>query len=137
MADLPALGRKDFKIKKEMNLILLALMGIIFVLPNFLSCGKVTDTGHVTIFITGIIKNKLTDQPIDSAWIDTQESYTIGQHYTFSDSAGHYEFAFFLGPNHSRTIYAGKSGYLTFDTLIQFSIPQKDFDTVNIYLEPE
>ena len=120
--------------KKGMILTFIALMGIIFILPNFLSCGKVTDTGHPIYSITGIIRNKMTNQPIDSAWIDLADS--VAPYHTFSDLTGKYNLVFNIGLNNQK-IYCGKVGYLIYDTLINISLPQEDFDTVNIFLEPE
>jgi len=121
--------------KKESNLSFFSPMVVIFILININSCDHETTLFDIPVFLTGIVRDNIFNNPIDSAWIglaDNMETYS-----TYTDSSGKYDFSFFIGSEHRQRIFVGKSGFLTFDTLIQFSIPQEDFDTVNIYLTPE
>jgi len=137
MAGLPALGRKDLKMKKEMNLTFVLIMALSFI---FLSCDHITNDGHPMPDPTGImgtVRDKISNQVIDSAWVKAFNPNIDRLFTAFTDSSGKYILGFIVDSSNQQIINAGKSGYITFDTVIQITLPQADYDTVNIYLTPE
>lgn len=98
----------------------------------FSNCEKSTD--DVWRFLSGVVRDSLTGLPIDSAWIDIND--TIAPFRTRSDTNGIYIMAFGT-KRYGFKLYAGKEGYLTRDTLIVLPEGQIDIDSVNIYLKAE
>jgi hypothetical protein len=118
-----------------------ALLAIIPVILNIWSCGGcITGPGPDKFdgqLITGLIGDKVTRQPIDSAWIKAYNPDIDRLFTAYSDSSGKYTLGLYVDSNWLQEINIGKIGYITFDTMVLISIPQEDFDTVDIYLEPE
>jgi hypothetical protein len=108
---------------------------IFVVLCVFLGdCGGEKPTGDVWRFLTGVVRDSISGTPIDSAWIDIND--TIAPFIAFSDTNGFYGMAFGT-KRYGFKLYAGKEGYLTRDTSIVLPEGQISIDSVNIYLKAE
>ncbi len=77
--------------------------------------------------ISGFVKDSISGMPIDSAWININDSTPPYQAYT--DSMGYYETSVFLGGQ--TTIFGGKDGYYIKDTAIYI---KSNLDSINIKL---
>ena len=123
--------------KKEKILAPSITMLVLFILS---SCDKMPDQGDPIQYTSGsmgTVFDKQTNQSIDSAWVRAYNPNIDRLFSTYTDSSGEYILAFYIESDSQQIINIGKSGYITIDTLIRFSIPQNNFKTVNIYLTPE
>lgn len=102
-----------------------------FCLP--IGCDHVLVLSDPIVGFGRYIKDAVTDQIIDSAWIDFD---SLSPYYVFSDSAGYYIFSDFGKPPEDFHIFVGKQGYIVLETLINVPPDTPFLDSVIIYLEP-
>ena len=79
----------------------------IFVASALLHCDKGTKVEYVS-WVQGTVVDSLTKAPIDSAWVDGND--TLLPHWSYTDTLGYYV-AFAGAPGRYRFLYCGKSGY--------------------------
>ncbi len=127
---------KSFKSKTNKKPIVLglAIAYVMFASFIFLACerGLHEDPLHA---IGGVVRDAETNMPIHNAWVDNTDS--IPPYSLFSDSIGHYVFAYLGTAKHEVHIYCGKEDYLTFDSIVTIPTNALLKDTVDIYLSHE
>lgn len=121
--------------RNRIILLFWVLFGVVLMLSFFLSCDRAVIVIDHFYSIRGIIKNKISGQPIDSAWINISADSSL--YYRYSDSNGRFHLTFKIYSNNQQRIFMGKDGYEDFDTLINISNPHITMDTLNIFLNPE
>ncbi len=97
-------------------------------------CGGDKSTDDVWRFLSGVVRDSVTGMPIDSAWIDIND--TIAPFTTRTDTVGMYVIAFGT-TRYSMQLFVGKEEYMIKDTSIMLPEGQINIDSVNIYLKPE
>ena len=80
--------------------------------------------------IGGFVKDIISGMPIDSAWIDIDDSTPPYRAYT--DSIGYYETIVFLGGE--LVVFSGKEGYYIKNTTINLNT---NLDSINFELLPK
>jgi hypothetical protein len=75
----------------------------------------------------GFVRDSITGQPIDSAWINIHDS--IAPYRAYSDSTGYYKTSVFLGGE--LMVFCGKEGYYIKDTTINLNT---NLDSINFSL---
>ncbi len=98
------------------------------------NCGGEKTTNDVWRFLSGVVRDSISGTPIDSAWIDIND--TIAPFTTMSDTNGFYFMAFGTA-RYSLHLFVGKEGYLIKDTSIILPKGHINVDSVNIYLKSE
>jgi hypothetical protein len=92
---------------------LLLLLSAGTVLCN--GCSKTLEYGDPVISIAGTVTDQQTKTLLDSAWGSLGDSSQVSRRYTDTSGA----FGILTVPFKSQRLYAGKDGYLTFDSLLE------------------
>lgn len=111
-----------------------SLMVCSFCLLYFVpGCERVKYLGDPIVSFSGYVKDAITDQVVDSAWIDFD---SLPPYYVYSDSTGYYIYGDFGYPPEDFHIFVGKQDYFMKETLIHIPSNKWLIDSVVIYLEP-
>lgn len=94
-------------------------------------CDKGTKVEYVS-WVQGTVVDSLTRAPIDSAWVDGND--TLLPHWAYTDTMGYYV-AFEGAPGRYRFLYCGKQGYITKKSQ-EYATFKNDTTTVNFELAP-
>jgi len=103
----------------------------IFLGPALLHCDKGIKVEYVS-WVQGTVVDSLTRAPIDSAWVDGND--TLLPHWSYTDTLGYYV-AFVGAPDRYLFLYCGKSGYATKKSQ-EYATFKNDTTTVNFELVP-
>lgn len=102
----------------------------IFVGSALFHCDKGTKVEYVS-WVQGTVVDSLTKAPIDSAWVDGND--TLLPHWAYTDTLGYYV-AFAGAPDRYRFLYCGKNGYTSKKK--EYATFKNDTTTVNFELVP-
>jgi len=96
---------------------------------SLLDCSKEKVISNIdpSYTIGGFVKDSISGMPIDSAWININNSSP--PYSTYTDSMGYYETSVFLGG--LITVFGGKEGYYIKDTVIDI---KANLDSINFRL---
>ncbi len=120
----------DLKGGEKMRILICRL--IILLIPfgiglSLIDCSEEKIISDPIYLFGGFVRDSITNQPIDSAWINIIDS--IPPYRAYTDSTGYYKTSVFLGGE--LMVFSGKEGYHIKDTIINLS---SNLDSINFKL---
>ncbi len=116
---------------------ILFIVSIFSLILVYSACDKVNDGGDTSYAFRGRITDAESGLPVEEAWVAFDLTDNFDSLAPRSDSGGYYNFPFFYGGGHrDTTLYFGREGYVTFDTVVTIMFPEQAWDTVDIVLTP-
>jgi len=103
----------------------------------YAACDRNSGSFDTAYAFRGIITDAESGLPVEGVWVVFDLTLNVDSSAVHSDSGGYYNFPFWYGAGEKdTTLYFGKDGYETFDTIVTIMAPGQSWDTIDVVLAP-